>query len=153
MPEGPVQSVLIDPDPCAWRGRVERWAGRRPDEAAAFRRQLGLCESAPLVMTGHQAQVWHCGVLAKYFALDAFARHIGAEAAWVVPDQDAHAGDPIEAPFRRTDGSLKRAEAIAFAPDEPEVAAACAPALEPRPGGGAGVGVHRRWARSHPLAR
>lgn len=39
-------------------------------------------------MSGHQAILWHPGILAKYIAAGACARASGASAAWVVVDQD-----------------------------------------------------------------
>ena len=37
-------------------------------EARAFREQLGLPTDRPIVMSGHQAQIWHPGILSKYLA-------------------------------------------------------------------------------------
>ncbi len=126
MSDRAVQRVLIEPDPCDWRGLMGTWIGNRPSDASRFREQLGLPASGPLAMTGHQARVWHCGILAKYFALESFASHAGSAGAWVVPDQDAHANDPIDAPVRAGDGSLGRGAALTFEPDQPTIASACA---------------------------
>lgn len=52
---------------------------------------MGLPEST-LILSGHQAGVWHAGILAKHIATTAAARAMGAAAAWIVVDQDA--GDP-----------------------------------------------------------
>lgn len=39
-------------------------------------------------MTGHQAEFWHPGILAKYLAADAFAAGSSAAVAWIVVDQE-----------------------------------------------------------------
>jgi len=44
--------------------------------------------SGPLVLSGHQADLWHGGILAKHFASLAIASRTGAQAAWIVVDQD-----------------------------------------------------------------
>jgi len=67
--------------------------------SAAFRRELGLAVVGPVVMSGHQAQFWHAGILSKALAMSAVRRAgLGAgvrvpggrvSGAWVVVDQDA----------------------------------------------------------------
>lgn len=57
------------------------WAG-----AARFRQQMGLPERRPLVMAGHQAGLWHAGIVAKYFAVRALEDV--AATAWLVADLD-----------------------------------------------------------------
>ncbi len=58
-------------------------------------------------MTGHQAEFWHPGILAKYVAADAAARAFGASPAWVVVDQaDPAANTVVPYPFRGADGAL-----------------------------------------------
>lgn len=77
-------------------------------------------------MTGHQAEFWHAGILAKYLAADTAARVHGAEAAWVWVDQDRPAMAEVRYPAR-VNGSL-HAKRVAFAPGRvppvPEDAAA-----------------------------
>jgi hypothetical protein len=71
------------------------------------RAELGLAADRPVVATGHQTLLWHPGILAKYFAVNAFAgdrsRH---EVANLIVDQ--HTGDfgRFDAPIRRDDGTL-----------------------------------------------
>lgn len=67
---------------------------------------MGLA-NGPVVMSGHQAILWHPGILAKYIATDACARAAGASSAWVVVDQDTPAPDEIAWPMR-ADASGKR---------------------------------------------
>lgn len=79
---------------------------REPDAMARrFRRELGLPEDRPIVMTGHQAQVWHPGILAKYLAADVFAERQGAARAWVWVDQDVNAPARVRFPVRVRDRS------------------------------------------------
>jgi hypothetical protein len=78
-------SLTIAPEARNWRGLLRR---NDSAEAVRFREQCGLPVDRPVVMTGHQAQVWHPGILAKYIAADAFAECVGAEAHWIVVDQD-----------------------------------------------------------------
>lgn len=54
----------------------------------AARSQLGLPTDQPIVLSGHQAQLWHPGILAKRFAAEHIARAHDAHAAWLVVDQD-----------------------------------------------------------------
>lgn len=70
------------------------WGPRSGDHAASrFRVQLGLPTRGPVLMSGHQAEFWHPGILAKLFAISAAAAGIdGATGAWITVDQDA--GDP-----------------------------------------------------------
>lgn len=79
------ETLTIRPAAAAWRGII-----RRNDAAMArrMREQLGLPLDRPVVMTGHQAEFWHPGILAKYLAADAAARAVGGAPAWLVVDQD-----------------------------------------------------------------
>jgi len=80
----PEPSLTIRPGAGQWRMLVRR---NDSPEAARFRRELGLPTDRAVIMTGHQAEFWHPGILAKYLAADAAAGAIGA-AAWLVVDQD-----------------------------------------------------------------
>jgi hypothetical protein len=102
------ESLTIEPTASRSRGMIESWlaahsAGREfssPASRTAFRAELGLPLTAPLVMTGHQAELWHAGILAKYLAADAFARSTnGGSAAWLVVDQDDN--EAAQVPYPR----------------------------------------------------
>lgn len=90
---------------------ADRWSGiaRRvdlTDQQRVFRRELGLPEGTPLVFSGHQAVIWHPGILAKYFAAGALAEAIGGTAAWITVGHvplDAH-----EIEYPTADGSRAR---------------------------------------------
>lgn len=72
-----------------------------------FRSQLGLPTDRPIVMSGHQAALWHPGILAKHSAAAALAQTTGAHAAWLVVDQDT--ADPVSMTFPiRTPSGLAR---------------------------------------------
>ncbi|MBX9639087.1 MAG: hypothetical protein K2X97_04985, partial [Mycobacteriaceae bacterium] len=90
---GAAPDVTLTPAGDRWASLVSaRWAGSAANPAAAvFRRELGLPDDRPVVMSGHQARWWHAGILAKQTALAAVCRAGGASAAaaWIVVDQDA----------------------------------------------------------------
>lgn len=84
-----VRSVTIEPDAQAWPAVLPPTLDPR---IRRFREQLGLPTDRAVVATGHQAEWWHPGVLAKYIAADAWAATHNATTAWIVIDQDP--GDP-----------------------------------------------------------
>jgi len=51
---------------------------------------LGLPLDRAIVMSGHQAEIWHCGILAKWFATQSLAQSQQAHAAWIVVDHDTN---------------------------------------------------------------
>lgn len=111
QPSAVVDRVTIRPDAARWPGLVRAaFAARDRVAAEANRRALGLPADRPIVMSGHQARVWHPGILAKWMASVAAAGAVGegAAAAWVVVDQDE--GDPFEVAFpaRLPGGRLAR---------------------------------------------
>lgn len=68
--------------------------------------QLGLPIDRPLIMTGHQAEFWHPGILAKYLAADAAAGVIEADVAWLVVDQDRPEAVTVRYPVQDAQGRL-----------------------------------------------
>lgn len=126
----PVPSVFLEPEPAQWSGLIRL---REVPSAAAkqFRTQFGLLSHAPLIMTGHQATLWHPGILAKYFAAEGAAGAIGAEVAWVVADQDERDFGALDVPTRDASGALHRLT-LRLAPSPPaNAAAASCPAFNP----------------------
>jgi hypothetical protein len=104
----------MSPEPGLWAGLARKH--EQPAEAARFREQLGLTGatgsgalSDALVMSGHQAEVWHAGILTKMLALKGVAGAAGARSAWVVVDQDANEPGIIRYPTGMG-GSLVAAE-------------------------------------------
>jgi hypothetical protein len=97
------ESLIIRPEPQRWRLLLGHDTSAR---ARRFREQLGLPVDRPVVMTGHQAQFWHPGILAKYLAADVFAGRASAEVAWIVVDQERPNGFEVRYPVRRAEGHL-----------------------------------------------
>ena len=92
--------------------------------------------------TGHQAFLWHPGILAKFFAVRAVAGPRDERVLHVVVDQDAHEALQVEWPVRH--GRRLMFESVRLAPHDPNVPTGCQPpsdadvirrALRERPGG------------------
>jgi hypothetical protein len=83
----PVEALSLTPDADQWICLARHAFDRLSPQARLFRLQLGLPADRPLVMSGHQAGLWHPGILAKHLALRHLARH-GLATAWLVVDQD-----------------------------------------------------------------
>jgi hypothetical protein len=108
-PADRLSSIVINPAPSSWGEAIQHWRGRsdsQPAVIAEFRRELGLPIDRPVIMTGHQAEFWHPGILAKYLAADAAGRRLDAGVAWVVVDQDSHPPASIRYPVREKGDSL-----------------------------------------------
>ncbi len=97
--------MTIAPEASTWRRVLDSRPVLSP-RVRAFREALRLPIDQPIVMSGHQAAIWHPGILAKYIAA-AHARSVfGAAAAWVVVDQDPEDFTSIRVPARtRADAS------------------------------------------------
>lgn len=94
----PLESLTIQPGANGWRTAARRApAGFSRGAVDSFRAGLGLPDG-PVLMSGHQAELWHPGILAKYFATLAAARALGCAGAWVVVDQDTGAPERIAYP-------------------------------------------------------
>src|SRR5215213_3876168 len=76
--------------------------------------------SRPLIITGHQPEFWHPGILAKYLAADAAARVVGGDVLWVVVDQARPSSVWVPYPAR-VEGRLTKGE-ILFAGGDTEPA-------------------------------
>lgn len=100
--------LIIRPETGAWRAAVSSFA--TDTQKREFRQQLGLPTDRPVIMSGHQAQIWHPGILAKLLAMDAAARATAATPAWVVVDHDENDPLRIRAPFIDSQGRLAAAE-------------------------------------------
>ncbi len=125
-------SVRVEPTGAEWAGLVAaRWreAGER---SRRLRAELGLPTDRPIVMAGHHAAFWHCGILAKVFAAERASSAAGGAAAWVVVDQDEAEFATVRAPMRDGKGLLRVQELRLCEPPAAGVAAAGVPAFEPR---------------------
>lgn len=109
---------VIRPAVADWRLATRH---RHVDAAARqFRRELGLPDDRPIIMSGHQAQIWHPGILAKLLALSAAAEFADAAAAWIVVDHDDNDPFSIRAPIF---GAADRLAVTTFSPERPAPAA------------------------------
>lgn len=81
-------SVNIEPPASRWGELLALGAARRGGPWAESRRSLGLAPDRPVILSGHQATVWHAGIAAKWFALHHACDRLGAAGAWLVVDQD-----------------------------------------------------------------
>lgn len=75
-----------------------------------MREALGLGTQGPLILSGHQPQIWHAGVLAKYIAAGVCARHAGGQAAWLVVDTDEVDPGAFWYPAPSPDGAARRVD-------------------------------------------
>ncbi len=129
---GLVERLEIEPEAREWAALICDHGRTLTAEQRRFREQLGLPAKGPVVLMGHGAAFWHCGVLAKAFAVDAAARALGAAGAWLIVDQDEHAFESVRVPVRDGEGRL-RAEQVILGPEAAKgVAAASCPAFVPR---------------------
>lgn len=101
--------LILKPEAGAWRRASETWT-ELSAQASRFREQLGLPTDRPIVMSGHQAEIWHPGILAKYLAMMEAAERFGAHAAWLVVDSDAHDPFDVRFPIREERGDSTRLE-------------------------------------------
>ncbi|MFZ4574544.1 MAG: hypothetical protein ACOYN0_09115 [Phycisphaerales bacterium] len=98
MHDLPPESLTISPPAREWRlGSIGGGSAFSASALAAFRSELGLPQG-PAILSGHQAEIWHAGILAKYFAALAAARRFGASAAWIVVDQDTGTPEALHYP-------------------------------------------------------
>ena len=99
--------VILEPVFLQWETAL-----REPRGNAQARAYFGLDGARAVVMSGHQPMVFHGGILAKLIALDEAAKRTGAQALWIVPDQDIFDASLIRLPMGRRE-SL-RAEHVAL---------------------------------------
>lgn len=69
---------------------------------------MGLPAEGPLILSGHQAELWHPGILAKHFAAEAIAADVSGRAAWLVVDHDVPHEIGLRSPARDGEGRLVR---------------------------------------------
>lgn len=108
---GPIrESLTLRPQPPEWlRGLRTAPASAIGSTNLETRRELGLPTDRPILMSGHQVEFWHAGVLAKLLAIDG-ARRVepGVHLAWVDVDQDANQPWRIAYPAQSPTGGLVR---------------------------------------------
>ncbi|MEN0020063.1 MAG: hypothetical protein AAF747_04165 [Planctomycetota bacterium] len=126
--------AIFDPSPDQWPGLVRDV----PTNATSIetRRMLGLPIDRPIIMAGHQAELWHPGILSKWFAAIALAVRTDAAPAWVVVDQDATDSMAVRSPSRDDAGKLsERTHRFARPPRSADTPSKQRPATEPSDAG------------------
>ena len=78
-----------------------------------------------MIATGHQAWLWHPGILAKDLAMTVAAKRLGAAMFHVVVDQDTHGALQLDLPVVR--GNQLSIESVALGPDDPAIPTGCCP--------------------------
>ncbi|MAY74289.1 MAG: hypothetical protein CMJ31_06105, partial [Phycisphaerae bacterium] len=96
----------IEPPPAEWPKLID----------GAARSSIRPPSTRQTIMSGHQAAIWHPGILAKLIATTAAANAFDADAAWLVVDQDANNAGAIDYPVREN-ARLQRRSALA-APEQ-----------------------------------
>jgi len=123
--------IVVEPACRLWASLADRSFATLDERARRFREELGLPTDRPVIVTGHQAEWWHAGVLAKFLAVDAVARRSGMAQAWIIPDQDEAAFDEIPVPLLDAEGRLTRRTLRLTTAPAPGTAAGAAPAFDP----------------------
>ena len=121
--------LLLKPEPKSWASLLREPSGH----GAGFRKQMGLPSDGPIVMSGHQGEFWHPGIVAKLFAGHAFARSVDGSLAWLVVDQDDNDPTKIRVPVQGADGTsgVRVWEMIPEAMVPSATPTRCRPAFEP----------------------
>lgn len=70
------------------------------------RRELNIPTGQAVIATGHEAVLWHPGILAKYLAMNAWAQHCGAACVHLVVDQHTGGFGSFEIPNLNDQGEL-----------------------------------------------
>lgn len=82
--------------------------------------RVGDLTQGPLIATGHQANLWHPGILVKFLLAEGLAGALDGGVLRVLADQDVGHLGPVEFPCRSPEGEL----AVARLPlEEPDAAA------------------------------
>ncbi|MBL4590387.1 MAG: hypothetical protein JKY96_00355 [Phycisphaerales bacterium] len=110
-----IDSITIEPAFSRWRKALSSVVGA---DFEADRAAMGLPGDVPIVMSGHQAVVFHPGIVAKIAALMHSAKQTGAHPVWIVPDQDAV--DPMRIRMPVGAGLDMTAETLQIAPSPME---------------------------------
>jgi hypothetical protein len=101
-------SIILRPHPSSWHGLAQANFARASTDPdiRTFRSELSIATDRPVLMSGHQAMLWHPGILAKWLAMNAAADALGTcETIWLSVDQDDNDGVSLRVPVRR-DGVL-----------------------------------------------
>ena len=117
---------MCDPPIDRWQPAFGRDVDRR--ELAASLRGGTDQTLGRVVATGHQAWLWHPGILAKDLAASAVARRFDAAAVHIVVDHDAHEALSLSLPV--VQGDRLEVHQLKLAEDDPQVPTGCRPPAE-----------------------
>ena len=92
-------------------------------------RTAELPDRPAIFATGHQAWLWHCGILAKDLAMAAACRHHHAAPLHLVVDQDAH--DALTLSLPHIHEQRLTAERLRLAPTHPDIPTGFQPPVDP----------------------
>jgi hypothetical protein len=125
--------LTVEPPLSQWSLDTHHYTARTELTALANRaaEHLGsapLEQTPKLVMTGHQAALWHPGILAKDLVMAAAARRLGAGMCHLIVDQDLHETMQLDLPIVQ-DGRLS-IESIQLAPVDAAIPTGCQPPVE-----------------------
>ncbi len=129
-------SVRVEPAIDSWSAGEAPRPGRAAliERINARAKRLGTATlkapTAHLIATGHQAQLWHPGILAKDIALDLAAERLGAQRLHLVVDQDANDAWRLDVPW--VDGEELRVKTVLLADQEPGAATGFGPPADVR---------------------
>jgi len=121
--------LVIEPQAPTWPGLIRQFftANRNPSSIQT-RHELGLPIDRPIIMTGHQATIWHPGILAKYYATDAAAKLTSSASVWLVVDQDSEDPWQVRYPARSVENTDHQALSVAAMKFSPRTSAPDTPA-------------------------
>lgn len=79
------------------------------EKASRYSKKIGLepageIQNKPLIVTGHQCQFYHGGILIKYLLLQCLAQDSGGTGLNLIIDNDLPKKTPLEIPFHSEDG-------------------------------------------------
>jgi len=120
----PTPKVRVEPAMSSWSLGKESQQNHSMliERINARAKRLGTASldlSARLIATGHQAQLWHPGILVKDIAMDLAAQRFSAQRLHLVVDQDANEAWQLEVPS--LDGDELRVKAVHLAVQTPGV--------------------------------
>lgn len=135
---GPSFSTTVQPALASWQAIAKPWdteAGRPADLLklvninAAVLGTGSLAEGdAPLWVTGHQAWLWHPGILAKDLVSAAAAKRFGGDELHLVVDHDIHDALHMQLPMQT--GNRLSLHELTLSPTRVDIPAACQPAVD-----------------------
>ncbi|MBI1335652.1 MAG: hypothetical protein GC164_01670 [Phycisphaera sp.] len=104
-------------------------AGKPLEEIAPFLTGPVLNQNKPVIATGHQAWLWHPGILAKYLAAHAAAGQTGASILNIIVDTDAHDATKLDVPV--VEGDRLTSKTLRLGDGDPRVPTGMQPGVDP----------------------